>query len=289
MFFSKPITEIIRERTSRRTYSPKPIEKDKEKYLKELLTLKSFSSPFSKIAGKCRFELIGMPEFEPNEKRRLGTYGLISGAQEFIVGATIESKYNLENYGYLLEAIILAATDTGLSTCWLGGFFNRSLFSTKINCQPNEVVPAISPIGYAPENYSFKEKAIRRFAKANERFQWDKLFFNDNFSVPLKQEQTGNYTPLLEMVRLGPSAGNKQPWRIVKESATNIYHFYVKSSKDKFGIKYNMFVRLDIGIAICHFDLTASELEIGGCWEFLQPEINEIEGVNYVISWNGSS
>lgn len=288
MIFSKPITEIIKERTSWRTYSPIPIEKDKEERLKEILTLKSFSSPFSKIAGRCRFELISLPEFEPNEKKKLGTYGLISGAQEFIVGATEESKYNIENYGYLMEAIILAATDMGLGTCWLGGTFNRSLFSAKINCKSNEIVPAISPIGYIPENRSFKEKIIRKFAKANDRYQWDKLFFNDNFSTPLNQEEAGKYAPLLEMVRLGPSAGNKQPWRIVKESAYNIFHFCVKSSKNKFGIKYSMFVHLDIGIAICHFDLTARELEIRGSWEFLQPKINEIEGLDYIISWNGS-
>jgi len=289
MFFSKPITEIIKERTSRRTYSRKPIEKGKEERLKEMFTLKSFSSPFNKISGKCRFKFISIPEFEPNEKKKLGTYGLISGAKEFIVGATEESKYNIENYGYLMEVIILAATDMGLGTCWLGGTFNRSLFSAKINCNSNETVPAISPIGYSPESRSFKEKVIRKIAKANDRYQWDKLFFNNNFNTPLNPEEAGKYAPLLEMVRLGPSAGNKQPWRIVKELDNNIYHFYVKSSKNKLGIKYSMFVRLDIGIAICHFDLTARELEVGGNWEFLPPKINENEGLDYIISWNGSS
>ena len=37
MFFSKPITEIIKERTSRRTYSPKPIEQDKKDLYDKLL------------------------------------------------------------------------------------------------------------------------------------------------------------------------------------------------------------------------------------------------------------
>ncbi|MFX1317427.1 MAG: nitroreductase family protein, partial [Promethearchaeota archaeon] len=145
----------------------------------------------------------------------------------------------------------------------------------------------ITPIGYTPENRRFKERMIRRVAKANSRYQWEELFFEGNFKNSLTQEQAGQYTTLLEMVRLGPSAGNKQPWRIIKEFSQNIYHFYVRKSKDKIGAIYSKFAPLDIGIAVCHFDLTAKELKVEGRWEIQQPEIKETEGLEYVISWYG--
>ncbi|MHA1458490.1 MAG: nitroreductase family protein [Promethearchaeota archaeon] len=286
MTFSKPITDIIKQRSSWRTYANQLLEDDTKKKINNILACKDFKSPFNDIAGKCRFELISVPEFAPDERKKLGTYGLIKGAQEFVVGAIEKSDYYKENYGYILEAIILAATDLDLGTCWLGGTFNKSLFSTKINCQKNEIVPAITPIGYTPEKRRTKEKVIRAFTKADSRFPWSKIFFEKSFSTALPRETTGRYETLLEMVRLAPSAGNKQPWRVLKEKETEKFHFYVKLSKQKV---YNTFINVDVGIAICHFDLTAKEVGIEGRWEFSSPNINTPEELKYIISWVGSN
>jgi len=287
MQFSKSIIEIIKERTSWRTYSQRLLEEDSKEKIKKILQLDDFESPFNRNAGKCRFELVSVPEFDPDEKKKIGTYGIIKGAQEFIVGSTENSSYDRENFGYLLESIILSATDMGLGTCWLGGFFNKSLFSNKIMCQSNENVPAITPIGYPTETRRSKEKLIRAFIKADSRFPWSKIFFENTFSTALPRETTGRYETLLEMVRLAPSAGNKQPWRVLKENDCDNFHFYVKSSQDLKLKVYNTFISLDIGIAICHFDLTAKEVGIEGMWEFLSPDINTPEEFKYIISWIG--
>jgi nitroreductase len=287
MQFSKSVIEIIKDRTSWRTYSNQLLEDDTKKKINQILTLKDFKSPFGELAGKSRFELIGVPEFAPDERKKLGTYGLIKGAQEFIVGAIEKSDYYKENYGYILEAIILAATDLNLGTCWLGGTFNKSLFSTKIKCQKNELVPAITPIGHTPITRRTKEKAMRAFIKADSRFPWSKIFFENIFPTALPRETTGRYEPLLEMVRLAPSAGNKQPWRIFKEKGCNNFHFHVKFSQNSKMKVYNSFINIDIGIAICHFDLTAKDFGIEGAWEFLSPDLNTPEEFKYIISWIG--
>ena len=287
MTFSKPIIDIIKQRSSWRSYTNQLLEDETKKKINQILTIKDFKSPFSELAGKSRFELIGVPEFAPDEKKKIGTYGVIKGAQEFIVGAIEKSDYYKENYGYILEAIILAVTDLNLGTCWLGGTFNKSLFSTKINCQKTEIVPAITPIGHTTETRRKKEKVIRAFVKADSRFPWSKIFFENAFSTALPREETGRYETLMEMVRLAPSAGNKQPWRVLKEKGCDIFHFYVKSSKDSRQKVYNTFINIDIGIAICHFDLTAKEVGIEGKWEFLSPDINSPEELKYIISWIG--
>lgn len=280
MKFNKSIIEIIKERTSRRTYDAKLLDEKSRDYIKELLLFKDIRSPFSEYVGKCRFELIAIPEFDPKEKKKLGTYGLILGAQEFIVGAIERSEYAREHFGYMMEYLILVATDMGLGTCWLGGTFNRGLFRSKINCKPDEIMPAITPIGSFPEKRRTKEKVIRKVIKAEKRFPWERLFFKDDFNNPLNQDEVKKHSILLEMVRLGPSAGNKQPWRIVKDSNKDIFHFYIL----KVTGRYKPFPPLDIGISVCHWDLTAEELGIKGKWKISKPNIPS-EGFEYKISW----
>jgi len=285
MNFSKPITDVIKERTSWRTYSPKPLENDTKKSILDILKLADIKSPFNDLAGKYRFEYLNMPDIDPEERKKLGTYGFIKGAQNFIVGVCDNSDYDKENFGYLMETIILAATDMGLGTCWLGGFFKKGEFSQKVNRGSNEDVPAITPIGYPAQKRRLKEKIVRGLVRAKARYPWDRIFFEGDFSTPLQQDSIGDYAILLEMVRLGPSAGNKQPWRIVKAEGDNIYHFYIVHVPGKTGL-YTRMRKIDIGIAVCHFDLTAKEHGIKGTWEFSEPNI-ETKDVKYVISWKG--
>ncbi len=286
MNFSRPVTDVIRERTSRRTFLKQKFEEETRDWILNLLKNHDFESPFSKFVGKIRFELIAVPEFDPRERKNLGTYGFIKGAQNFIVGAVEKSKYNREHFGYILETIILMATEKGLGTCWLGGFFNRSLFSAKINCTSEEIVPAITPIGYSVKR-KVREKITRAVIKANKRFAWEKLFFKSDFNTPVSHENLGEYKLLLESVRLAPSASNQQPWRVVKELNKNIFHFYIVKSKTGMGLRYMKFRRLDIGIAVSHFDLTSKELGVEGSWVFEEPLIPESDDYLYIISWKG--
>ncbi|MHA1884524.1 MAG: nitroreductase family protein [Promethearchaeota archaeon] len=284
MTFSKPIIDIIQERKSHRTYSGNPLERDLREKVINLLETHNIRSPFSQYAGKSRFTLISIPDFDPKEKKKIGTYGIIKGAQDFIVGTVEKSQYSREHFGYILETIILAMTDIGLGTCWLGGTFNRSLFSEKINCSPNEILPAISPIGYIIQK-SVREKIIRSVAKADKRLPWERLYFEGNLSVPMTKTQLGKYATVLEMIQIGPSAGNKQPWRIVKETDKNIFHFYSTNPKNGRFLKYDKFRPLDIGISVCHFNLTAEELSLKGNWVIDDPQIPNTENLLYKITW----
>jgi hypothetical protein len=284
MEFSQPITDIIQDRKSHRTYSGKPLEINLKKKVIDLLENHDLKSPFSDYAGKARFKLVSVPEFDPKEKKKLGTYGVIKGAQDFIVGVVEKSQYNREHFGYLMESIILAMTDLGLGTCWLGGTFNKSLFSKKINCSPEEDLPAISSVGYRIKN-SVREKMIRSFAKADERLPWEKMFFEGNISTPMTKTDLGIYKTLLEMIRIGPSAGNRQPWRIIKKQTKNEFYFYSTNPKDGRFLHYSKFRPLDLGIAVCHFNLTAKELGVKGDWVFKKNHFPSTENLLYKITW----
>ena len=191
-----------------------------------------------------------------------------------------------------MEMIVLHATDLGLGTCWLGGSFTRSGFAAKIGARDGEVVPAVTAVGYIAERPRALDSMIRRSARSDKRLPWQSLFFEASFSTPLSKERAGAYSAPLEMVRLGPSASNKQPWRVVRLGGS--WHFYLARTKGygqgrlrKSWANADM-QRLDMGIAMCHFEQTARELGLEGRWVIDEPDIAGLDELTeYTASWIG--
>lgn len=285
MLFNKRITDIIRQRKSVRSYTDQPVEKEKEASLNAFLS-ENTSGPFG---TKSRFILIAATAQDKESLKGLITYGMIKNPAGFIVGAVEKKPYNLEDFGYLMEKIILKATDLGLGTCWLGGTFNTGGFAQKIALKPDEVLPAVTPVGYAVTKLSVMDSVIRTSAGANNRKPWSSLFYKDD--NPLSIEQAGRYATPLEMVRLAPSANNFQPWRIIMESKSNLFHFYIKRLP---GLKQLSFMksdlqRVDIGIAMCHFALAAEEEGLKGIWTVNDPGSGgAAKKLEYIATWVGN-
>lgn len=284
------ITEIIRKRYSCRTYIRRPVEKDLKDQLEQFLT-DSPAGPF----GSCpRFELITATDEDRDALKGLGTYGFIKDPAGFIVGAIRQSPKNLEDFGYLMERNILYATDLGLGTCWLGGSFTRSTFAKKIGTGEDETLPAVAAIGYMAPKMRMVEKAIRWGAGAEDRKPWKALFFKNGFDRYLSAEDIGKWADPLEMVRIAPSASNRQPWRIVYESATGQFHVYLQRTK-RYQTRNKMMFgmadlqRVDMGIAMCHFETTCKDSGLSGKWGFHEPDIGNLpESIEYVVSWETS-
>jgi len=286
MSFSKPVVEIIKQRYSCRTYRPDPLDKNTRLQLAEY----SAGNRCGPLGSQVRFELIAASEKDRQALKALGTYGFIKGATGFIVGAITESRYNLEDFGYLLELIILRATDLDLGTCWLGGTFTKSSFAKKISVRDGELVPGVASVGYIARKPRRIESILRRNDGTDRRLPWERLFFEGGLDTPLPHEGLGKYGEVLEMVRLSPSASNKQPWRVVREG--NAWHFYLQRTP---GYRESPLVRLttvadlqrmDMGIAMSHFELTAKEFGLGGHWEVCDPGIERSEKlIEYSVSW----
>ena len=290
MIYTRPVTELIKQRSSWRSYLDTPIDEKVKQQLIEYLSACTIG-PFG---TETRFSLITASEEDRDALKGLGTYGFIKGKPGFIVGAVKHSDKNFEDYAYLMEKIILLATDLGLGTCWLGGSFNKSNFSRKINTGALEVVPAVSPVGNMRDKRSKRETLIRWSVGAKMRLEWEELFFHEDYGIVLSMEDAGDYAVPLEMVRLGPSASNKQPWRVVREDSKPVFHFYLQRSKgyDKNQKLIGMvdIQRLDMGIAMCHFELSARELNLKGEWQLEEPEgISLPPRTEYIVTWNGAN
>jgi nitroreductase len=273
-------SDTIKRRISCRTYKNLPIkELDRQKLRDFILTIAQ--GPFS---NKVRFELIDLAGKERDEITTLATYGMIKGASTFILGAVTRGDRSMEDYGYCMEKIVLMATHLGLGTCWLGGTFNRSASASRINKRDNEVIPAITPVG-SPSDRSIRESVVRFIAKSNSRKPWEKLFFCGETSTPLPRNIGSAYQLALDCVRVGPSASNRQPWRIIKEKDNDIYHFYVSRTPGMAKLYPDVSLQdVDMGIAMCHFEIAVHEMKGKGRWEILQSPLPQ-KGLEYIVSW----
>jgi nitroreductase len=286
--FSKPVVEVIKQRYSCRTYQTRPLAADLSKKLGDFCTATSIGP----LGYPARYELINASEQDPQVLRSLGTYGFIQGASAYLAGAMPRDNFNPEDYGYMLEKIILFATDLGLGTCWLGGTFTKSSFAKKINATANELVPAVSPVGYIAEKPRRIETWLKKRRGQKKRFSWPDIFFDAEYGNPLDGNELNGYRDALEMVRIGPSASNRQPWRVILRD--NRWHFYLQRTP---GYRENPLTRwttvadlqrIDMGIAMSHFELTAREAGIEGTWIVEDPGLQlPDENIEYTVSWVG--
>ena len=272
-----PVEQTIKQRYSVRTYQERPIsEEDKEKLM---AYANSLSNPFETHVS---FHLLETKNTQNSQK--LGTYGVIKGTKVFI-GVTVPAgELALEAVGYDFEKLVLHATHLGIGTCWLAATFNRSAFTTAIGVKESELFPAISPIGYPAEKKSLTESLFRMTLKSNQRKPWNTLFFKNDFKTPLTEMDAKAYAFPLEMLRLAPSATNKQPWRVVQSNGA--YHFYAEIDPGNSDENLVIIQRVDVGIGASHFHLAALEKDLSGKFEKLvNLDIAAPKDLRYLFSW----
>lgn len=280
-----PMNDAIRQRFSTRTYLDRPIEENTRNRLLDAIRSEG-PGPFGHTT---RFELVDLTNPEGRETRAAGTYGVIKGARQFIVAVTGRGEKSMEDLGYCFERIVLKATSLGLATCWMAGTLTRRAFARVVHATNDEIVPAICPVGYANPKRTARDGFFRFIAQSHKRKPWTDLFFDGTVGTPLNRQTLNHYAIPLEAVRLAPSASNRQPWRIVRESGTDIYHFYLKRTKG-----YGQVIRefkiqnIDMGIAMCHFGLAAIETGLTGEWQDMRPGPDGRD-MEYVVTWRGSS
>lgn len=263
--------KIIEKRRSVRTFKEDRVEGELR------IEIESFLAKLEKdYQGKYRFPII-----DSTISGKIGTYGVIKGANTYIGGVLLENG-NLVELGFLFEKIIIYLTNLNIGTCWIGGTFKRSKFFEAMDCKEEERLLLITPIGFTEEKMSLKEKSMRTLAQSDRRKDFDELFFNENLE-PLDLYSLKDFKEALDMVRIGPSASNKQPWRVIK--VDNSFHFYLSRTKDYAkSLDYDIQM-IDMGIAMYHFDYSLDKKDISGHFTVLE-QPREYKNLEYISTWN---
>lgn len=271
---------IIKKRKSNRTYLNQKLTVDEMEQINSILK-QNYIGPYGNTA---KFQLIEKKTAKAMHKVKLGTYGFISGAKYFIIGQIKNSTYANEDYGYIFEKIILEMTRLNLGTCWLGGTFSREEIGLVLDMDQDAIIPAITPVGHCTDTFSKRESLIRWGAKSDSRKDWSEIFFVDSFEQSLTKDDAEDYAIALEMLRIAPSASNKQPWRILKKDSA--FHFYLKRTAGyQKSIKTTDLQKTDLGIAMAHFELACTELKLKGKWVNENPSIESDKVDDYCLTW----
>ena len=263
------IYDLIKSRRSIRTFEEKPLS---EEHMKELTEyVRNVENPF------------GVPiEFKLFDAKENGlTSPVIVGAKQYLA-AKVKRVDGFEvAFGYSFEKACLYALSLGIGTVMLAASLNRAAFEKAMALTQDEVMPLASPIGYPSSKMSIREALMRKALHADRRKRTDELFFNKNFETALTENEEGDFAEAFNAVRLAPSAANGQPWRIVL--GKDKVHFYeAKSMKDS---PLGDVQKLDVGIAVAHFDLVRQETGIEGTFVFNAPDVVTPNGMRYITTF----
>jgi len=269
------IIEIIKKRKSCRTYSHVALTPADKKNLESFIieNSKGFEN-----------EVVNFRIIEKNidDKQMKLDYGMIKGHNTYILGTAKSTTASRVNYGNLMEKVVLKSTEMDLSTCWIGAF--DSTYFNDIFIEDGFEIPSIIIVGYYDDKPTYQDKLLRFSVKASKRQGWDKLFFNYKEKSPLTPENIKKYSDSLEMVRLAPSSGNKQPWRVFFDDSADEFHFFKKSISKRYELRG--LHDIDMGIALSHFELTSLQNGLSGNWtKHAKETLKSINDLQYIITW----
>ncbi len=135
--------DVIKQRYSVRAYKPDPIEEETLHYVLEAARL----APTG--ANRQAFQLIVI-HTQGREEEMHRIYGQDWFAQAPIVICACADPNQKLNVGIVMDHLILAATDQGLGTCWVGAFSREA--AREILEIPEDVEPIIcATLGYAAD------------------------------------------------------------------------------------------------------------------------------------------
>ena len=244
--------EAIIARHSTRNYSPVPID---------VTTMNGLEEVCARVPQPMPGEEARVTVVEQATDGRIGTYGVIRGAQGFLALCYRPlSLLSAVNAGIIMEQIVIWLTQHEIASCWLGGTFSRGEAAGLAHLKSDEKMLAVVAYGIAAPNESMMSRVMKWAVKSKQRKPFDELF---------KVSAVSPFREALEMMRRAPSSLNKQPWRAVETS--DGIDFYVTENTDS--------NRLDLGIGLGNFTLAAPE------GEFYQHSEAPFKNYTYITSW----
>ena len=223
--YSRSISQLSKERYSCRSYAATEIEPALLEKLEKYAA--SVKVP---LGSRLRFGIIDSRKVRAENLFSTGSYGLIKGARFYLaVVIRDDDPRRWEDAGFAMEAALLRSTDLGLGSCWIGGVFDRRRFGRSLRIEAGEQLPAVVALGQPAERKTLRDRLVRWGARGDLRKPPAQVFFSRDWRTPLRYTEFPDWAQVLENVRLGPSASNKQPWRIV--SIENGFHFFLCRDK----------------------------------------------------------
>ena len=265
------ITKAIRERRSVRTFDGRALGAEEMEKLDAFA--RKIENPYE---IPVEFKLLDAGKYRLSSP-------VIAGTKQYFGAKVKRVPHAEEAFGYSFEILVLYAQSLGIGTTWIGGTMNREAFERAMALGADEMMPCVSPLGYPAAKLSLREAMMRRGVKADSRFRFEELFF-DADGAPLTEAAAGRLREPLELVRLAPSAVNKQPWRVIVSGGDA--HFYKKADRGFVSAAAGDLQKVDLGIALCHFALGAQEAGLELRLSLDDPKLAAAGDMEHIATWS---
>ena len=152
------LMKAIRDRRSIRKYKPDPVPEKEIGYVLEAARL----APSWGNRQCWRYIVVT----DEALRKRITQRDWAAQAPVVIVGCADPAKagnkdgkpYYMLDMGISMEHLMLAATERGLGTCWIGGQFDEKTVKEALGVPENIRVVALTPLGYPDEAPPAKER-----------------------------------------------------------------------------------------------------------------------------------
>lgn len=168
------LLNLIKSRRSVRKFTTEPVEEEKQLYIMEAARL----APSWRNRQCWKFIVINQPDIIKKVVDHTGAYNRIwlGKAPVLIVacgdpaasGVGNDQTYFLVDVAIATEHLVLAATELGLGTCWVGAF-DAVKIKPILNIQEHIQIVTILPLGYPHKKDSLAGKMAKTVVRSHKR------------------------------------------------------------------------------------------------------------------------
>jgi nitroreductase len=170
--------DVIKSRTSVRAYSDAPVEDEKITYVLDcarrapswankqcwrFIVVKN-EETITKVAKNSLF----------NQWLKTAPVLIIACADPTESGSRNTLNYYLVDVAIALENLMLAATDIGLGTCWVGGFDEEKI-KEQLEVPKRIRIVALTPLGYPADKKTLFTSTFRFITRRDKRKSLDEI------------------------------------------------------------------------------------------------------------------
>jgi nitroreductase len=248
------VLAAMRQRRSVRSYQDLPVEPT---LCEHLLALSKAVDHLTNFPPRIAL-ISGSEQTQHVLTYMIGSYGLVLNAPHLLVGIVPEENdASLLDLGYVLEQVVLRATQLGLGTCWITGSYDARRAGNSVGLEPGEKAVAVCALGHPAQDRwgRLHSRIVRRVAAGHRRKPLRDVVFSGQWGEPwFPGDADSTLATILTHACLAPSARNRQPWRFIVMS-------------DRVVLATVQPAPIDGGIVMAHLTLAFAALKGGGRWE----------------------
>lgn len=178
--------DVIKSRKSIRTYSDKEVEDERIKYILEYARLApSWANKqcwhFIVVKNKATIKALSKASIINRWLKNVPVIIVACGDPKSS-GISNGIEYYTVDVAIAMEHIILAATDIGLGSCWIGGFDEKKVKNI-LGVPENIRVIALTPLGYPAHKKSVGERATKMLIRSKKRKSLDEIVHYERWKV----------------------------------------------------------------------------------------------------------